>query len=85
MESILEFFIYLFTDTIIGVQQTKKDSKGLRLFVLILLVIVMFLLFGLAFIYRNNSALVWAFLIFACLIALLLGKLWIKVIKIKEE
>lgn len=84
MEDILEFFVYLFTDTVIGIEQTKKDSKGFRLFVLILLCIVMFLLLGLAFFFRNNTLLVWAILICVLLIILFFRSLWRKVIELKQ-
>jgi len=84
MENILEFFVYLFTDTVIGIEQAKKDSKGFRLFVFILLFIIMCLLLGLGFVYRNNTALVWAILIFTLLILLFVGTLWREFIKIKK-
>ena len=85
MEDILEFFVYLFTETVIGIEQSNKSSKGFRLFVFILLVMVMFLLLGLAFLYRNNNALIWAILIFALFIILFIGSLWTKFIKLKNN
>ena len=85
MEDILEFFVYLFTETVIGIEQSNKSSKGFRLFVFILLVMVMFLLLGLAFLYRNNYALIWAILIFALIIMLFIGSLWTKFIKLKNK
>lgn len=85
MEDILEFFVYLFTETVIGIEQSNKSSKGFRLFVFILLVMVMFLLLGLAFLYRNNNALIWAILIFALIIILFIGSLWTKFIKLKNK
>lgn len=85
MEDILEFFVYLFKETVIGIEQSNKSSKGFRLFVFILLVMVMFLLLGLAFLYRNNNALIWAILIFALLIILFIGSLWTKFIKLKNK
>jgi len=85
MEDILEFFVYLFTETVIGIEQSNKSSKGFRLFVFILLVMVMFLLLELAFLYRNNNALIWAILIFALFIILFIGSLWTKFIKLKNK
>lgn len=84
MEDILEFFVYLFTDTVIGIEQTKKDSKGFRIFVFTLLVIVMCILFGLGFIYKNNTAFIWAILICVLLIILFFRSLWRKVIELKR-
>ena len=84
MEDILEFFVYLFTDTVIGIEQTKKDSKGFRIFVFTLLVIVMCILLGLGFIYKNNTAFIWAILICILLIILFFRSLWRKVIELKR-
>ena len=84
MEDIIEFFVYLFTETIIGIEQTKKDSKGFRIFVFILMIIVMGLLFGLSIIYRNNTALTWAILIFALIFILFIGLLCREFIKLKR-
>lgn len=84
MEDILEFFVYLFTDSVIGIEQTKKDSKGFRIFVFTLLVIVMCILFGLGFIYKNNTAIIWAILICVLLIILFFRSLWRKVIELKR-
>jgi len=85
MEDILEFFVYLFTDTVLGIEQTKKDSKGFRLFVFTLLVIVMCILLGLGIVYKNNTALIWVILIITLIVILFIGPLWREFIKLKRS
>lgn len=85
MEVFLEFFIYLFSDTVISIEQARKDSKTLRVLVLVLVVLTMFSLLALSFLFKNDLTKSWGFLVFAFFIAIFLVRLSIEFIKIKQR
>lgn len=85
MEVFLEFFIYLFSDTVISIEQARKDSKTLRVLVLVLVVLTMFSLLALSFLFKNDLTKSWGFLVFAFFIAIFLVRLSIGFIKIKQR
>ena len=85
MEALLDFFVHVLAETTIGIAQSNKSSKALRLFVVVLMIIVMILSFALAYIYRGNIVSMWMLLLFGIIIAIFLVRLCVEVIKIKQR
>ena len=85
MEALLDFFVHVLAETTIGIFQSNKSSKALRLFVVVLMIIVMTISFVLAYFYRGNIISMWALLLFGMIIAIFLVRLCVEVIKIKQR